>query len=144
MRGTRHWIVIGLVALLALASVAAGCGSSGDDTSQQHDQRVAAARAADDLGLITEGTLTVGSDIPYPPFEQGKPPDYTGFDIDLMDAIAEKLGLDAEFGSTRRSRRSSPTSRRQVRHRRLVDDDHRRRARRRSLSPIRTSTPTSR
>ena len=100
MRGTRHWIVIGLVALLALGSVAAGCGSSGDDTSSSSTTASGGSSAGDDLGLITPGTLTVGSDIPYPPFEQGKPPDYTGFDIDLVDAIAEKLGLDTDIVDT--------------------------------------------
>lgn len=99
MRGTRHWIVIGLVALLALASVAAGCGSSSDDTSSSTTAS-GGSSGGDDLGLITPGTMTVGSDIPYPPFEQGKPPDYTGFDIDLIDAIAERLGVDTKIVDT--------------------------------------------
>jgi polar amino acid transport system substrate-binding protein len=101
MRGTRHWIVIGLVALLALGSVAAGCGSSSDDTSSSSSTTASGGTSGgEDLGLITDGTLTVGSDIPYPPFEQGKPPDYTGFDIDLVDAIADKLGLTPEIVDT--------------------------------------------
>ena len=45
-------------------------------------------------------TLTVGSDIPYPPFEQGKPGEYTGFDIELMEAIGEKIGRAPEFQDT--------------------------------------------
>ena len=56
--------------------------------------------SSSDLGLITPGTLTIGSDIPYPPFEQGKPPDYTGFDVDLMDAIAKKLNLQPKWVDT--------------------------------------------
>ncbi|HEX8752563.1 MAG TPA: basic amino acid ABC transporter substrate-binding protein [Solirubrobacterales bacterium] len=44
--------------------------------------------------------LTVGSDIPYPPFEQGKPGNYTGFDVELVEAIAEKIGRTAEFQDT--------------------------------------------
>ena len=71
MRGTRHWIVIGLVALLALASVAAGCGSSSGDTSSSSTTASSGSSGGQDLGLITDGTLTIGSDIPYPPFEQG-------------------------------------------------------------------------
>lgn len=43
--------------------------------------------------LITPGTLLVGTDTPYPPFEFGKPPHYKGFDIDLVNAIARKLDL---------------------------------------------------
>jgi polar amino acid transport system substrate-binding protein len=100
MRGTRHWIVIGLVSLLALGSVAAGCGSSGSDTSSSSTTASGGSSSGQDLGLITDGTLTIGSDIPYPPFEQGKPPDYTGFDVELMDAIAEKLNLTPKWVDT--------------------------------------------
>jgi polar amino acid transport system substrate-binding protein len=72
------------VALAAL--VAAGCGggsSTNEGTSAGGGEK-----------------LTVGSDIPYPPFEQGKPGHYTGFDIELMEAIAEKLGREVEFQDT--------------------------------------------
>lgn len=49
-------------------------------------------------GLITAGTLTVGSDTTYPPQEfidtaSGSP---TGFDVDLITAMAQKLGLQAK------------------------------------------------
>ena len=48
----------------------------------------------DDLNLINEGTLTVCSDIPYPPFEMESGGDYTGFDMDLMKEIASGLDLE--------------------------------------------------
>jgi polar amino acid transport system substrate-binding protein len=82
---------LGIAAVVALvtAGIAAGCGSSGSSST-----------GGGDLGLITAGTLTIGSDIPYPPFEQGKPPDYTGFDVDLMDAIAAKLDLKPKWVDT--------------------------------------------
>jgi len=89
-RKTRLWSLIALVVGLVAAFAVAGCGgddsTSGDETS-----------AATDLPLITAGTLTVGSDIPYPPFEQGDPPDYEGFDIDLINAVADKMSLDTEI-----------------------------------------------
>jgi len=50
--------------------------------------------------LIAEGTLTVGTDTPFPPFEIGKPPDISGYDIEVMDAIAENLGLTPEYIDT--------------------------------------------
>jgi polar amino acid transport system substrate-binding protein len=50
--------------------------------------------------LITEGTLTVGSDIPFPPFEFGQSPDYEGFDIDLVNEIAKDLELDVSIQDT--------------------------------------------
>ena len=50
-----------------------------------------------DLELIQKDTLTVGSDIPYPPFEEGEPPDYEGFDIDVINAVGEKLELETRI-----------------------------------------------
>jgi ABC-type amino acid transport substrate-binding protein len=74
-----------LVALAAI--VVTGCGGD-SDTSE-----------GTSAGGGSE-PLSVGSDIPYPPFEQGKPGNYTGFDIELMEAIGEKIGRKAEFQDT--------------------------------------------
>ncbi|MGH2953968.1 MAG: ABC transporter substrate-binding protein [Solirubrobacterales bacterium] len=90
MRGTRFWLVIALVALLASALIAAGCGDDDDDGDGD----------GEDLGLISEGTLTVGTDTPFPPFEIGQPPNITGYDIDVMNAIAEELELTPEYTDT--------------------------------------------
>jgi polar amino acid transport system substrate-binding protein len=94
IRGTRARVAIALVAALATAGIAAGCGGGGGTTA------TSGGGASNDLGVLTPGTLTIGSDIPYPPFEQGKPPDYTGFDVDLMDAIAQKLNLQPKWVDT--------------------------------------------
>jgi polar amino acid transport system substrate-binding protein len=54
------------------------------------------AAEGDDYGLIEAGTLTVCSDVPYPPFEvedAESESGYSGFDIDLLTAIAEHLDL---------------------------------------------------
>jgi polar amino acid transport system substrate-binding protein len=94
IRRTRTRLAIALVAALATAGIAAGCGGGDNETT------TTAAAGGGDLGLLTPGTLTIGSDIPYPPFEQGKPPDYTGFDVDLVDAIAKKLNLQPKWVDT--------------------------------------------
>ncbi|HET7121734.1 MAG TPA: basic amino acid ABC transporter substrate-binding protein [Solirubrobacterales bacterium] len=77
------------VFLVAISAVAvAGCGGSDSTTGE---------------GTSAGGggePLTVGSDIPYPPFEQGKSGSYTGFDIELMEAIGEKIGRTPEFQDT--------------------------------------------
>jgi polar amino acid transport system substrate-binding protein len=84
------------VLLVAIASlVVAGCGGS-DDSSSTGSETSASTEESGGGGQ----PLTVGSDIPYPPFEQGKPGSYTGFDIELMEAIAEKIGRTAEFQDT--------------------------------------------
>jgi ABC-type amino acid transport substrate-binding protein len=92
MTRSRLWLVLALVALLASAMVAAGCGDDDDDGDS-----ASTTAASEDLGLTDEGTLLVGSDIPYPPFEQGDPPDYEGFDIDVINAVGEEMGLDVEI-----------------------------------------------
>ncbi|MGB7684477.1 MAG: basic amino acid ABC transporter substrate-binding protein [Solirubrobacterales bacterium] len=74
-------------AVLALVLVAAGCGGSDDDSGGGSE------------GASKE-PLTVGSDIPYPPFEQGKAPNYEGFDVALMEAIGENIGREVEFEDT--------------------------------------------
>ena len=60
----------------------------------------AAAPSSGDLGLISGGQAKVGSDIPYPPFEFGRAPDYEGFDVDVVNEVAKRLDLDAEFVKT--------------------------------------------
>jgi polar amino acid transport system substrate-binding protein len=96
MRGTRNWLVVAMVALVA-AFAAYGCGGDDDTTDTG---ATATTGGGEDLGLIAEGTLTVGTDTPFPPFEIGQPPDISGYDIDVMNAIAENLGLTPEYTDT--------------------------------------------
>ena len=57
-------------------------------------------RQGEQLKTIRAGTLTVGSDIPYQPFEFGRAPDYQGFDVDVVNEIAKRLDLDVKFVKT--------------------------------------------
>lgn len=77
-----------VAAMLAIALVAAGCGGGDDEGGGE---------AAGGVETIEEGILTVGTDAPFPPFEIGRPPDVTGYDIEVMNAIAEDLGLEPEY-----------------------------------------------
>ena len=88
-------IALFAILLVAIASlVVAGCGGGGDSTSSGGETAAETSEAGG------SEPLTVGSDIPYPPFEEGKPGNYTGFDIELMEAIAAKIGRTAEFQDT--------------------------------------------
>ena len=49
---------------------------------------------------LEEGILTVGSDIPYPPFEFRKGGKLVGLDIDLVNEIASRLELETEIIDT--------------------------------------------
>ena len=87
-----------IVALLALA-VVAGCGGDDDDENGAADTEAAdtgadGEEALPDFSTVEDGILTVGSDIPFPPFEFREGDELTGFDVDLMEEIASRLGLD--------------------------------------------------
>ncbi len=94
MRKTRLWTLLALVIGLTAAFGLAACG---DDDSGSTDTTTGATGDTADLGLIEPGTLIVGSDIPFPPFEQGDPPDYEGFDIDLINEVADRLDLTTQI-----------------------------------------------
>lgn len=85
----RRTLALGLALAASASLVLAGCAGGGGEAEQP-------ASGGDDFGLIQAGTLTVCSDVPYPPFEFEDPSTesgYSGFDIDLLGAIAEKLDL---------------------------------------------------
>jgi len=69
------------VSAFALASCGGGKGS---------------APTAADAGLVKAGTLTVCSDVPYPPFEdfdKSSASGFKGFDVDIVQAVADGLKL---------------------------------------------------
>ena len=74
----------GALALSGCAVLGGGSGSAGivsdDDLSTTYN-------------LVQPGVLTVCSDIPYPPFEFEQDGELTGYDVQLVEAIAEELGL---------------------------------------------------
>jgi ABC-type amino acid transport substrate-binding protein len=83
---------------LALAFVVSGCGD--DDAATTTD--ATSTTAAADL-TKTPDVLTVGSDIPYPPFEDFDPADGTkviGFDAGLITEIADRLDLTVVWVDT--------------------------------------------
>lgn len=87
MRPTQRAVA----ALAALALAVTACGTDNGDPD------------AGDLALISEGTLTVCTDAPYPPFEfedPDAPSGYAGFDIDIMQEVADRLDLTLEVVNT--------------------------------------------
>ena len=87
---TKSRLITLFVALMlsATAVFAAGCGSSSSDTTGG--------------GSSGGEPLTVGSDVPYPPFEEfGKTKtEFRGFDVELVEAIGKKIGRTPEFQDT--------------------------------------------
>jgi polar amino acid transport system substrate-binding protein len=81
--------------LVGLSILLAACGSSNSTSTGSGSTKPTIAAPKD---LITPGVLTVGSDTTYPPQEfidtaTGKA---TGFDVDLITAMAQKMGLTAD------------------------------------------------
>lgn len=90
---------VGALALGAALTLSAcgGGGGSGGETAGGGGTAGGTAGSADDLGLVRPGTLTACSEVPYPPFEvedPDAPSGYSGFDIDLLQAVADDLGLE--------------------------------------------------
>ncbi len=71
-----------LLLLAALAVVVAACGGDGE---------------AGDVPTLTAGELLVCTDAPYPPFEEEVDGEWTGFDVEVMNAIGDELGLTVEW-----------------------------------------------
>ena len=92
MKDSRKWLalLLSLVLVLGLAACGGTDEGEGDEGAGNDD-------AAAEYTLVEEGKLIVGSDLDYPPMEMlnGETPE--GFDVDLMNAIGEELGLEVEF-----------------------------------------------
>lgn len=89
---TKSISIIAGATLLTLGLTACG----GDDASEGSNGSEGGGDAAS-FDLVEDGTLTVCSDIPYPPFEDHDDTaesGYSGFDIELVEAFAEGLDLD--------------------------------------------------
>jgi polar amino acid transport system substrate-binding protein len=78
---------------LVLAASLTSCGS---DSGSDSGSGSGSGTGGSGLQTLTEGTLKVCSDIPYKPFDILEGDVFTGFDGDLVTAIAEGLGLKLE------------------------------------------------
>jgi cystine transport system substrate-binding protein len=91
---TRALAVVATAAA-ALALTACGSGSgSGDDASASGDSALAAVQDAGVLRVGTEGTYAPFS------FHDASDDELTGYDVDVITAVAENLGVEAEFSET--------------------------------------------
>ena len=87
MRSIRLPLVAAAAAAaLALTACSGGAGSAGT-----------AEEGGDDIGLMTPGTLVVGMNLQYKPqmFLEGDTP--TGYDVDLLNALADELGVELDI-----------------------------------------------
>ncbi len=77
------------VAVLVLA----GCSSDSGKSDGGQSESIAGPQ----LDLVTPGVLTVGADLELPPFDYVEGNETKGFDVELLQAVAERLGLKIEW-----------------------------------------------
>lgn len=84
--GTRR--VAALAASALLAAGAAGCGGGGGET------------LGNGVRLVKKDRLTTCTHLPYPPFEFERGGEIVGFDVDLVNLVAQRLGVRQEIVDT--------------------------------------------
>lgn len=92
MRAPRYRISLALLAVFAI--VGAGCSNT-SSTAEPGDGT--GSSSAPVFTTIADGKLTVGSCLDYKPFEYKVGEELKGFDVDLTDEIASRLGLEVEW-----------------------------------------------
>jgi polar amino acid transport system substrate-binding protein len=98
-QGTRGWLRL-LAVSAAVLLVFAACGSDEPSVDSTGSGSGSASEPADEEPAFTtlkEGVLTVGSCLDYRPFEFVKNGEEMGFDVEITEAMAEKLGLEVEW-----------------------------------------------
>ena len=85
----------GLAAAVMALSLAACGGDTGSGSSTPASNTSSAAAAK--LNLVKEGTLVMGTNAEFPPFEYKEGTGFAGIDVDIMKAVADKLGLKLEI-----------------------------------------------
>lgn len=102
-RSIRGWRLTHLLAtcmlVIAIVVVAAACGSKSSGASTPTPSTTATLASLLPANIRAMGTITVPSSIEFPPFEYFVPgtTNATGLDVDIMNAIAEKLGIKFKF-----------------------------------------------
>lgn len=91
----RVW---GLVLVLVIAATA--CNNSNESPSGGSQGRSTGSSPTATLQVVNAGQLTVGSCLDFPPFDSLEGSQPTGFDVELLNAIASKLGLEPVFVKT--------------------------------------------
>ncbi len=82
-------ILPALAAALTLTVGLSGCAAGGDKTE-----------VADGVKIVKDGKLTVCTHLPYKPFQYNDGGEVVGFDVAMMDLVADKLELEQAIFDT--------------------------------------------
>ena len=91
----RFKIAVVLAALLML--LAAACGEEAPTPEEPGGTTATTGTEEPQFETLEEGVLSVGSCLDYRPFEFVKNGEETGFDVELSEEIAKRLGLEVEW-----------------------------------------------
>ena len=105
----QYLTTLGAGGAVALAGCAGG-GESGDGSSENGESASGGDSGGESEDAASESTaaestpesITIGSDIPYPPFEyRNEAGELIGFDVEIAEAVfGDELGIDYEFQET--------------------------------------------
>ena len=100
MKNMKKFIALMLACVMCLCFTA--CGSGGDDATSTPAESTSAENtdAASDTSLEDvkkSGKLTIATSPDFPPFESLEGDKVVGIEIDLLEMIAEKLGVELEI-----------------------------------------------
>ena len=91
----KKWSLLAVVGALVAALALFGC-SSGDDGAKK-DEGGSAPATESGYALINDGKLTVAASLDFPPFENLNGDKPEGFEVELMQALAEEMGIECEY-----------------------------------------------
>ena len=83
---------VGVGALFLVVALALGACGGGD--------RSGAGSARSDVGLIKDGEIITCTHLPYQPFQFERGGKIVGFDVDMIDLVAKKLGVKQSIVDT--------------------------------------------
>ena len=97
---SKRTLILGLLVALVLAFAAVACGGDDDEEADGGETTAATETAGPAFSTLEDGVLTVGSDIPFAPFEFREGGELTGFDVELVEEIASRLNLTTDWRDT--------------------------------------------
>jgi len=105
MTHSMHALSRLVVVAAAVALAVTGCSSSTSEGAPSGSAGASASASGADGSLaavVKAGKLTVGTEGTYKPFSyhEGGAGDLTGYDVEVIRAVAEKLGVTASFEET--------------------------------------------
>jgi cystine transport system substrate-binding protein len=89
--------LLAITALVVAAAALTACSGSSSPASSS------GSGEGSDFGLVQDGTLTVATEGTYRPFSfhgDNGAGDLTGYDVEIIEAVAEKLDLEVKFEET--------------------------------------------